>query len=295
MKNLQELQTIRDFIRYFTSQFNQAKLYFGHGTDNAWDEAVALTFYGLNLSHELYAQVLDARLTEPEKHLLVKLAEQRITTRKPLPYLTHEAWFAGMKFYVDERVLIPRSPIAELIQNDFSPWIEETKIQHILDLCCGSACIAIACAKQFPDAQIDAADINQDALDVAEINVSHYHLNDQIRLIQSDLFANLQRQKYDVIIANPPYVDAMDMQNLPAEYQHEPAIALKAGIDGLDCVSVILQQAHKHLTPHGILICEVGNSAQALMEKYPHLPFTWLEFTHGEAEVFLLHYEDLVN
>lgn len=293
---LTELWTIRDFIRYLTTEFKRAGLYYSHGTTNAWDEAVALIFYALYLDHELYPQVIDAKLSQEEKCRINALAEERIIHRKPLPYLTHEAYFAGLKFYVDERVLIPRSPLAEVIENQFLPWIKDpNKVHHIMDLCCGSACIAIACAQFFPDAEIDAVDISDDALGVAEININKYEVNDRVRLIQSDLFSNIPQQAYDVIIANPPYVDAQDIKNLPNEFLHEPTLALSGGPDGLQYVRDILRNAAQYLNKQGILIVEVGNSAEALLEYFPQVPFTWLEFTKGEAEVFLLTKEQLTQ
>src|SRR3990167_8950911 len=210
-----KLKTIRDFIRFATTQFNAAGLYFGHGTDNAWDEATALAFHTLHLSHSLYTHVLDSRLTKEEIQQLSTLIQQRVEKRIPLPYLTHEAWFAGLSLYVDERVLIPRSPLAELIENQFQPWIAFDKVHAILDLCTGSGCIAIACAKAFPEAHITASDISPDALTVAKINLLRHTVDNQVELCQSDLFANLPQKKYDIIITNPPYVSLEEMSSLP--------------------------------------------------------------------------------
>ncbi|OGT46179.1 MAG: ribosomal protein L3 N(5)-glutamine methyltransferase [Gammaproteobacteria bacterium RIFCSPHIGHO2_12_FULL_41_20] len=283
-----ELYTLRDFIRFATSRFNEAGLYYGHGTDNAWDEAIALVLHTLHLPHSIDNSMLDARLTQDEKELVLQLIEKRIQQRIPLPYLTHEAWFAGLAFYVDERVLIPRSPIAELIENQFSPWIDPTHIHHILDLCTGSGCIAIACAKHFPNATIDATDISEEALTIAKINTLRHHVEDQVILYQSDLFNSLPTKKYDIIISNPPYVSGEEMDTLPAEYRHEPTLGLAGGKEGLDIVLRILRQARHYLSPQGILIVEVGNSEHALVEHYPQLPFTWLEFQRGGGGVLLL-------
>jgi ribosomal protein L3 glutamine methyltransferase len=285
---MKALSTVRDFIRYATSRFNQAGLYFGHGTENAWDEAVALTFHTLYLPHDINPTVLDAYLTQEEREQLLSLIERRIQERIPLPYLTHEAWFAGLPFYVDERVLIPRSPLAELIENEFQPWIPRENIHRILDVCTGSGCLAIAAAKILADVEVDACDISTDALAVAKINVLKHHVENQVSLYQSDLFASLKKKKYDVIISNPPYVDAQDMSALPLEYRHEPALGLGAGELGLDFALRILRDAPAYLDEQGILIVEVGNSEVALMELLPDIPFTWLEFERGGGGVFLL-------
>lgn len=290
-----ELKTIRDFIRYATSQFNKAGIYYGHGTDNAWDEAVALVLHTANLKHDVNHAVLDANLISEERSKLFELIDKRANDRVPVPYLTNEAWFLEQPFYVDERVLIPRSPIAELIENQFAPFIEEDQVQAVLDLCTGSSCIAIGCAQAFPEASVDASDISSEALIVANINVLKHHVEDRVTLHQSDLFTNLPQKKYDIIVSNPPYVSLEEMAALPNEYKHEPALGLAAGTDGLDLAKRILRDALHYLQPHGILVVEVGNSEVALAEQYPDVPFTWLEFERGGGGVFLLTAEQLAE
>ncbi len=290
-----ELKTIRDFIRYAVTRFNEAMLYFGHGTDNAWDEAIALILHTLHLPHQIDPMILDAHLIQSERELLFNLIEQRVTKRIPVPYLTHEAWFAGLSFYVDERVLIPRSPLAELIENQCHPWVESDAVHDILDLCTGSGCIAIAGAKAFPAAHVDASDISAEALAVAHINVLRHQVEDQVTLYESDLFAALPKKQYDLIISNPPYVNAEEMSTLPPEYLHEPEAALAAGQQGLDSVIQILQHAADYLKPMGVLIVEVGNSEATLAEHFPDVPFTWLSFKRGGdgGGVFMLTAEQL--
>jgi len=288
-----ELETLRDMVRWGISQFYAADLFYGHGMDNAWDEAVYLALYALHLPPEAGSQIIDARLTGTERRKIARLMARRINERLPAAYLTNEAWFAGLKFYVDQRVLIPRSPMAELIEQQFSPWIATENVQHVLDLCTGSGCIAIACTMAFPEAQVDAVDIATDALAVAERNVGYYQLEQQVQLIESNLFDKLKNKKYDVIISNPPYVADHEMQQLPKEYLHEPALGLAAGKQGLDIVIKILQQADNYLTESGILIVEVGNSEEALSKRYPQVPFTWLEFQRGDGGVFLLTADQL--
>lgn len=293
MQELTELHTIRDMLRFAVSRFYEARLFYGHGTDSAWDEAVSLILHALYLPHDINPQVLDARLTSIERQQVYQLLQRRIKERMPVPYLTHEAWFADLPFFVDERVLIPRSPIAESILNRFQPWIEEDQVHRILDLCTGSGCIAIACAKAFPDAEVVASDISEDALAVAKINVLRHNLEEQVILQQSDLFQSIPKQKFDIIVSNPPYVDAEDMLSLPDEYRHEPRLGLAAGQDGLDIVEKILKQASHYLNKDGILVVEVGNSERALIEKHPELPFTWLDFERGDGGVFLLRASEL--
>lgn len=289
-----DLVTVRDYLRWATSCYNEEGLVFGHGTDNAWDDAVHLLCYALHLPIGT-RDILDAHLTIWERQRLVSLIEERINTRKPVAYLTHRAWFAGLEFYVDERVLVPRSPIAELIEQHFVPWVPAFP-DKILDLCTGSACIAVACAMTFTDAQVDAVDNDSNALEVAKRNVEHYGLQDQVQLIQSDLFTALGDKQYDVIVTNPPYVSEKEIAGLAPEFQHEPKQGFYGeGQDGLAIVQKILQQAAQYLTPQGILVCEVGNSEASLMTRYPRVPFTWVEFERGGHGVFVLTRDQLME
>ncbi|MBY5993756.1 50S ribosomal protein L3 N(5)-glutamine methyltransferase [Ferrimonas balearica] len=290
-----ELHTIDDMLRWCVSRFNAAGIYYGHGTDNAWDEAVALVMHTLHLPLELGREVRRARLTSTEKHRIVELVIRRVRERVPVPYLTNTAYFAGLEFYVDERVLVPRSPFAELIENGFKPWLYNKPVNRVLDLCTGSACIAIACAYAFEEAEVDAVDISADALEVAQINIEQHGLLNRVFPLQSDGFAALGGQKYDLIVSNPPYVDAEDMGDLPEEFHHEPELGLASGRDGLDLTKRILARAADHLNDEGLLIVEVGNSMVALAEQYPEVPFTWLEFERGGDGVFLLTREQLLE
>ena len=287
-----DLVTISDFIRWTASRFEMAKLSFGHGTDNAWDEALALVLDTLKMPKDTDSGLFTCRLTTTEKQLITMNIAQRINERKPLSYITHIARFAGQEYYVDERVLVPRSPIAELIENHFEPWMLHPPYR-ILDLCTGSGCIALACAMEFPEAQVEASELSTDALEVAKINRERLGLEERCEFIQSDVFENLHGRKYDLIISNPPYVDAMDMKILPEEYHFEPELGLASGTDGLDITRKILAEAADYLTSSGILIVEVGNSAPALEQAFPELPFTWLDFEYGGDGVFMLEREHL--
>ncbi len=290
-----QLNSIVDFVRWGASRFSEAKLYFGHGTNNAIDEALFLTLHALHLTPPLAPELHHARLTDSEKEAVLGLFQRRVDERLPVPYLTNEAWFGGLGFYVDERVLVPRSPIAELIEQRFTPWVDAECTENILDLCTGSGCIAIACALAFPWAEVDAADISAEALEVAQINIDRHQMQHQVRAIQSDLFAGLQGKRYDLIVSNPPYVDAEDMAALPQEFQKEPELGLAAGDDGLDLVLHILAQTPNYLTSHGVLVVEVGNSDEALVARFPEVPFEWLEFERGGHGVFLLQAESLLE
>ena len=284
---IDELVTIQDVVRWAVTEFNRAGLFFGHGTDNAWDEAVQLILPSLNLELQSNIMILQSRLTKRERQMLVELVVIRIEQRIPVPYLTNSAWFAGLEFYVDERTLVPRSPIAELIEAKFEPWVS-TPPKRILDLCTGSGCIAIACAYAFPDAEVDAVDLSEEALEVADINIQNHGVSQQVFPIQSDLFSGIENEKYDLIVSNPPYVDAEDMANLPDEYKHEPELGLACGHDGLDLVRDMLRQAGSMLNEEGVLFVEVGNSQVHLQAAYPDIPFQWIEFSIGGHGVFVL-------
>ena len=290
----QSFKTLLDFFRFGVSQARAKMLYFGHGTDNAWDDIMALLLGSLHLPYDADSMILAARVTDEERHALALQLARRIEQRIPVPYLTHEALFCGMSFYVDERVLIPRSPIAELISRHFHPWLNEGQVTRVLDLCTGSGCIAIACCYAFPEAQLDAVDLSADALAVAEINRVQHGVQDQLNLIQSDCFAAISPDnRYDIIISNPPYVGVDEMQVLPAEYHHEPRMALEAQDNGLAIIERLLASAGRYLHAHGILLLEVGNSEAMLVARYPDVPFTWLDFEQGGQGVLLLTAEQL--
>ena len=288
-----ELETVRDYLRWIISRFNDAGLYYGHGTDNAQDEAWYLVCGALKLPFDLDGRLLDGRLTEAERQRLEQLVERRISERVPVAYLVGEAWFAGLPFNVDERVLVPRSPLAELIDVGFQPWLGDVEPEHILDLCTGSGCIGIACAFAFPEARVVLSDVSADALAVARSNIERHSLSDRVTVLQSDVFAGLEAQRFDLIVSNPPYVDAEDLAGMPAEYQAEPALGLGSGDDGLDITRRILQQAAGHLNEGGLLVVEVGNSGRALDEAFPELPLTWVEFERGGHGVFVISKDDL--
>ena len=282
-----QLHTVNDYIRFGASQFNQAELYFGHGTNNAWHEALILVMYQLSLPTEMADDAMSCRLVDEERLAILQLFERRITEGLPAAYLTNQAMFCGLPFYVDERVLVPRSPIGELIDNRFDGLIEKSP-SRVLDLCTGSGCIAIACAVAFPEAEVDAVDLSIDALNVAEINIEGHGLSAQVIPIHSDVFSGVEGQSYDLIVTNPPYVDQEDVDSLPQEYLHEPEMGLGSGFDGLDITRKILAQAASHLHDNGVLICEVGNSQVHLSAAFPNVPFQWLEFERGGHGVFRL-------
>ena len=291
-----QLRTIRDLLRFAISQFNQASLHFGHGCANAYDEAAYLILKTLHLPLDQLEPFLDARLLDDECKQVLTMIDRRVTQRTPAAYLTHEAWLGDYCFYVDERVIIPRSFIAELLQTQLSPWITDPDaIFSALDLCTGSGCLAILMAHGFQNAHIDAIDISSQALEVAHRNVQGYGLEDRIQLIESNLFSALSEKQYDLIISNPPYVNAASMAELPQEYQHEPHNALASGLDGLDATRIILQNAAQYLTDDGLLLVEIGHNRAVLEQAYPQLPFTWLETSAGDEFVFLLRRDQLGN
>lgn len=291
---IRELKTLRDLLRYSLTQFYKANLFYGHGTDNAWDEAVYLASSAINLPPDINSAVLDAQLLRTERKRILELVQERVEKRIPAAYLTNQAWFCGIPFYVDERVIIPRSPMAELIEKEFSPWIQQPEqIERILDLCTGSACIAVASALYMPQVTVEAVDISKSALEVAQKNINDHQVENRVTAIHSDLFQKLNGKTYDIIISNPPYVGEKEFSMLPKEYSHEPEMALKAGKTGLEIVTNILKNAIKHLSPNGFLIVEVGDNEAALIDKYPKVPFTWLDFERGGGGVFLLTTEQL--
>ncbi len=288
-----QLETIQDTIRWCVSYFNQAGIYYGHGTDNPWDEALMLVTQLLHLPRHNPPEFVSCRLLQEEKRTIVAAAYRRVQERVPVAYLTNQAWFCELPFYVDERVLVPRSPFAELISHHFGA--PEQQHDHILDLCTGSGCIAIALAQAYPTAIVDAVDISTDALEVADINICDYGLTDRVYPICSDLFSALKGQKYDLIVSNPPYVDAEDMADLPDEFHHEPELGLAAGHDGLDLVHTMLRQAKDYLTETGVMYVEVGNSLVHMDEQYPTLEFEWVELQGGGDGIFKVTYRQLCD
>lgn len=292
----QGIESILDFLRWGASRMNEAGVYFGHGTAEALDEAAALTLCALHLPPGLAPRYLDAKLSAEERRRVVKLIDRRIDERVPAAYLTNEAWFAGHPFFVDTRVLVPRSPIAELIQRRFHPWVEGPGgALRILDLCTGSGCIGIACAHAFQHAQVDMTDFSEAALEVAELNVIEHGLSRRVAVMASDMFAALKGHEYDLIVSNPPYVPLEDMEDLPDEYLHEPESGLVAGATGLDFVAVILAEAATFLAPGGTLVVEVGSSCRRVADAWPHIPFHWQIFKRGGEGVFVLTAEELLR
>jgi ribosomal protein L3 glutamine methyltransferase len=291
---IEELVTVRDWLRWAVSRFSEVGLFYGHGTDNAYDEAAWLILHTLRLPLDRLEPFLDARLTHTERQAVLNILEQRIVRRLPAAYLTNEAWLGDFRFYVDERVIVPRSYFAELLADGMAPWVLDPEgIHTALDLCTGSGCLAILMADAFPDASVDAVDISADALAVAQRNVADYHLEDRVQLVRSDLLNELKDRRYDLIICNPPYVTAESMAALPAEYRHEPALALASGDDGLDIVRRLLAAVPDHLTKNGLLFVEVGHNADIVEAAFPDLPLTWVDAPSGEGKIFLLALSDL--
>lgn len=285
--------TVRRLIERGAARLRRARVFFGHGTDNAWDEAAALVWHALALPHSAGEALYRRRVGRAAERRAAQLLSRRIRERLPAAYLTGIGWFAGLPFAVDTRVLVPRSPLAELIERGFAPWIEPARVRRVLDVGTGSGCIAIACARYLPRARVDALDISPQALEVARHNVRRHRLRRRVRLLESDHFGALGRERYDIIVSNPPYVGGRELQGLPAEYRHEPRVALAAGRSGLASVHVLLREAARHLRPRGLLIVEVGNSERAVRRAYPQLPFVWLAFARGGGGVFLLTREQL--
>lgn len=291
-----ELITLRDWLRYAVSRFQEAGLFFGHGSPEAFDEAAYLCLHSLHLPPDRLDPFLDARLLPSEREKLAVIIDRRIHERIPAPYLTHEAWLQGYRFYVDERVIVPRSFLAPLILEQLQPWLAEPEgVLRALDLCTGSGCLAILLAEAFPDAEVDAVDLSPDALHVARRNVEDYHLAERVRLHEGDLFSPLGDATYDLIVSNPPYVNAASVASLPPEYRHEPPLALGSGEDGLDATRVILRDAARHLNPGGLLLVEIGHNRAALEAAFPHLDFTWPDLAGGEDTVFLISREQLAQ
>ena len=290
-----ELKTIIDFIRYGASRFAAAGLSFGHGFDNAMDEATQLTLHALHLPHDLQPAYGQARLVADEKKAVLELFERRIRERKPACYLTGEAWFADLSFKCDERALVPRSPIAELIEHGYEPWRNGRPLNRVLDLCTGGGCIAIASAHYLPDALVDGVDISEAALSLARENADRLLVGERVRLLHSDLYSAVEGETYDLIVTNPPYVTHAEVDALPDEYRHEPENGLRAGNDGLDIALQILAEAPRFLNEDGFLICEVGEAERALVELLPQVPFNWIEFKVGQMGIFQIELEDLLT
>jgi ribosomal protein L3 glutamine methyltransferase len=287
------LESITDFIRWGATMFQKNNLFFGHGTDNAVDEAKNLIFFVLKLSYQSPEYLFSSRLSLLEKQAIIELFRRRIESRKPAAYLTGEAWFAGLKFIVNENTLVPRSPIAQLIEDQYRPWVEPIEIKYILDMCAGSGCIGIASLQVCPNAQVDLVDLSSDALKVAQQNINKFGLEGVAKVIKSDLFSNLTGKKYNLIVSNPPYVDKIEMDALPEEFKQEPEMALEAGNDGLDLVRIILAEAAEYLTENGTLIVEVGESKYYLEQVYAELPLFWFEFENGGEGVFAIQKSEL--
>ncbi len=289
-----ELSTLRDMLRFGVSRFTEAGLFFGHGSDNAWAEAAYLLLHTLHLPIDRLEPFMDARLTSSERADVLEIIGRRISERLPAAYLTNEAWLGDCRFYVDQRVIVPRSHIAELLREQLSPWVEDPwAIRNVLDMCTGSGCLAILAAHAFPEAKVDGVDISPDALMVARRNVDDYDLAARLRLTESNAFAALEGKVYDVIISNPPYVNAESMAALPEEYRREPELALASGEDGLDFTRILLKQAARHLSPKGLLIVEIGHNREALEMVFPDTSFVWLDTSAGDENVFILRREDL--
>jgi len=285
--------TVAELIRFGADEFERAGLAYGHGTDNPVDEAAALVFHALDLDHAKAAEAYESKPGAEGSRRVLELLAERVSRRVPAAYLMRRMWFAGLEFEVDERVIVPRSPFAELVHAGFRPWIDPERVRRVLDVGTGSGCIAIACALAFPEARVDAVDVSPDALEVAARNVARHGVGDRLRLLQGDVFEPVGAARYDLIVSNPPYVSDAEMDALPVEYRHEPDLALRAGRDGLDVVRRILAGAAAHLEPWGALFVEVGDSDERLQEAFPRLPFTWLEFEHGGGGVFMLRASEL--
>lgn len=293
IQNTIGLTTITDYIRWGASRFVEAKLTYGHGLSSPLDESAYLVLRTLHLPIDTPDIYWRSALTKTEIEEVIAVIHRRIDEKIPAAYITQEGWFAGLQFYIDKRVLVPRSPIAEMVENQFSPWVDPEMVESVLDLCTGSGCIGIACAYAFPHAQIDLSDVSEDALEVANINIRDHDASQRVTAIKSNIFSNLSGKQYDIIVSNPPYVDGEDMDALSEEFHHEPELGLSSGKDGLDITRTILKQASQYLADNGILVVEVGNSQYALAEIYPHVPFHWIEFERGGDGVFVLTKEQL--